>query len=101
MIRHKFHAIRCEADNIKFPSRKERDYYLELKLRQKAGEVLFFLRQTSFHLPGGVKYTCDFTIFKNNGEVEFIDVKGCRTKDFIQKKKMVEELYSPVKIIEV
>jgi hypothetical protein len=30
-LRHKFNAVRCEADGIKFPSKKERMRYLTLK----------------------------------------------------------------------
>jgi hypothetical protein len=49
-IYHKFRAIRCEADGIKFPSKKERKRYLELKQLQELGEVTFFLRQVPFYL---------------------------------------------------
>lgn len=95
--RHKYNAKRTEVDNIRFDSAKEARYYNELLLRQKAGEVVFFLRQTAFHLPGGVTYRVDFQEFLANGTVRFVDVKGMKTKDFIMKKKMVEDLY-PVKI---
>lgn len=95
--RHKFKAIKTEYDGIKFPSKKEANYYLKLKLLVKAGQVLFFLRQVPFHLPGGVKYVVDFQEFWADGSVRFVDVKGHQTPEFIAKKKMVEALY-PVKI---
>ena len=97
-MRHKFNAIPVEFDGIRFDSKKEGRYYNELKMRLK-GDVLFFLRQVPFDLPGGVKYRVDFEVFYKDGTVEFIDVKGHRTKDYIMKKKMVESIY-PVKIIE-
>ena len=97
-MRHKFHAIQVEYDGIRFDSKKEGRFYNELKMRLK-GDVLFFLRQVPFDLPGGVKYRVDFEVFYKDGTVEFIDVKGHRTKDYIMKKKMVESIY-PVKIIE-
>jgi len=97
-MRHKFNAIPVEFDGIRFDSKKEGRYYNELKMRLK-GDVLFFLRQVPFDLPGGVKYRVDFEVFYKDGTVEFIDVKGHRTKDYIMKKKMVESMY-PVKIIE-
>lgn len=100
MIRHKFHAKRTELDGIKFPSMKEAKYYSELKLRQSAGEVTFFIMQTPFHLPGNVKYVCDFQVFLADGTIEFIDVKGMKTPIYTVKKKLVEALY-PIKIIEV
>src|SRR5260221_14020362 len=96
MIRHKFNAKHCEADGKKFPSKLERSYYNQLKIRQSSGEVLFFLRQTPFDLPG-MKYVVDFTVFLASGEVEFIDTKGKDTPMSKAKRKAVEELY-PVTI---
>jgi len=97
-MRHKFNAKPVVFDGIRFDSTKEGNYYNELKMRLK-GDVLFFLRQVPFDLPGSVKYRCDFEVFYKDGRVEFIDVKGKRTQMYITKKKMVESLY-PVKIIE-
>ena len=95
---HKFKAKPTDVDNIKFASRKEAKYYMELKLRQRAGEVLFFLRQTPIHLPGNTKYVCDFQVFLSDGSVQFVDVKGVETEVFKLKKRQVEELY-PIEIV--
>jgi hypothetical protein len=99
VIKHKFHAIPTEYDGIKFASKKEAKRYKELLLLKKAGDILFFLRQVPFHLPGNVKYLCDFVIFWANGEVTFEDVKGIKTPMYILKKKQVESLY-PLEITE-
>ena len=101
VLRHKFNAVRCEADNIKFASKRECRRYLELKTLREKGEVVRFLRQTAFHLPGNTKYICDFTVFWTGGEITFEDVKGMRTAVYIAKKKMVEDLYDPIKITEI
>ncbi|WPX99507.1 DUF1064 domain-containing protein [Candidatus Megaera polyxenophila] len=100
ILRHKFRAKPCVADGIKFASLKERKRYRELKFLQEKGEVLFFLRQTPFHLKGGVKYVCDFLVFWTNGEITIEDVKGVKTDMYILKKKMVEATY-PITITEV
>ncbi len=63
----------------------------------RAGDVLMFLRQVPFHLPGGVRYVVDFQEFHADGTIHFIDVKGMQTAEFKMKKKMVENLY-PVEI---
>jgi len=97
MIRHKFNAVQTINDGIKFSSKKESRYYNELKLRQYAGEVIFFLRQVPFQLTGNTKYFVDFVEFLSDGTVKFIDVKGVQTPMFKLKKKQVESLY-PVKI---
>lgn len=96
-IKHKYNAKRTELDGIKFDSKKEANYYSELKLRVAAGEVVFFLRQTPFHLPGSVTYRVDFQEFHADGTIHFVDTKGHQTESFIAKKKMVEALY-PVEI---
>jgi hypothetical protein len=100
MLKHKFKAKPTETDGIKFSSKKEAKRYNNLKMLKNIGEVLFFLRQVPFHLPGGVKYVCDFLIFWTNGEVTIEDVKGFKTESYKAKKKMVETLY-PVEILEV
>lgn len=94
----KFHAVICEADGIKFRSKKERARYLELTVLKQAGEC-WFLRQVPFYLPGNTKYLLDFLIFWKDGRVTFEDTKGHRTPAFIRAKKQTEALY-PVRIEE-
>lgn len=97
-LSHKYNAVRVELDGINFASKVEGRYYLELKSRVVLGEVLVFLRQTTFHLPGGVTYSVDFQEFHADGSVHFVDVKGAPTGLFKAKKKMVERLYAPIEI---
>lgn len=100
MLKHKFRAIPTELDGIKFASRKEARRYRELRLLEKSGELLFFLRQVPFHLPANVKYVCDFLCFWKDETVTVEDVKGIKTPLYILKKKQVEATY-PVFITEV
>ena len=100
MLKHKFRAIPTELDGINFASRKEAKRYIELRLLEKSGELLFFLRQVPFHLPANVKYVCDFLCFWKDETVTIEDVKGIKTPLYILKKKQVEATY-PVKIMEV
>jgi len=95
----KFNAVLCEANGIKFRSKKERRRYLELVCLKEAGEC-WFLRQVPFYLPGNTKYVIDFIIFWKGGRVSFEDVKGMKTPMFIMKKKQTEAIY-PIKIEEV
>jgi len=95
--RSKYNSKIKIVDGITFQSIKEANYYSALKMRVKAGDIEMFLMQIPFQLPGNVKYRCDFQEFWKDGTVHFIDVKGMLTKDFIMKKKMVEDLY-PVEI---
>ena len=97
---HKFGAKRTELDGIKFASKKEAKVYHDLDLRKRAGDVLFFLRQVPLHLPGGVRYVCDFVTFDKDGSVHFIDAKGFKTESYKAKKRMVEALF-PIQIEEL
>ena len=99
-MRHKFGARKAEADGIKFSSKKEAAYYQRLQLIKQGGALLFFLRQVPFHLPGNVRYVVDFVEFWSNGDIKFVDVKGFKTESYKAKKRMVEDLYSPIKIEE-
>jgi len=98
-IRHKFSAQITERDGLKFRSKKEARFYDSLKIAQRGGHVIFFLRQPRFDLPGGVTYSADFQVFYADGDIKFIDVKGMKTKAYLRNKKMVEALY-PIKITE-
>jgi hypothetical protein len=95
--RHKYGAVSVIRKGIKFPSKLEAKLAAHLDLLTKAGEVIFYLRQPMFDLPGGTKYTADFQVFWTNGEISFMDAKGVETKEFIRSKKQVEGIY-PVTI---
>lgn len=53
---------RAECDGIQFDSQLEMRRYKELKLLKAAGEILYFLRQVPFHLPGGISARLDFLV---------------------------------------
>lgn len=95
--KHKFGAKPDNRGDIRFDSKLEAKYYDRLCLRVKRREVVFFLRQVAFHLPGRTRYVVDFQEFHYDGTVHFIDVKGMETEMFKLKKRQVEELY-PVTI---
>lgn len=90
----KFKNIRCQsADGKNFASRLERDYYEQLLLRWKAGEVLWFVRQPSFDLEGGVIYRADFLVVTAARGVEVVDTKGHLLQDCKNKLKQMQARY--------
>lgn len=97
MLKHKYRAIPTELDGIKFPSKAHAKYHAELELRKKAGEVLFFLREVPFHLPGATTYRLDYLEFHADGSIHPVEVKGFETAVFKVKKRLVEAIY-PIKI---
>lgn len=93
-LRHKYGAKAVTEDSKRFPSKKERDYFLMLERLRKVGEVLFFVRQCPIDLPGGVIHRIDFLVFWADGRAEFIEVKGYKTAMGELKRKQVMDLYN-------
>lgn len=113
--RGKYSNELTEIDGIKFHSKLEARYYVELELRRKAKEVLYYLRQVSFPLPGGVVYRLDFlevgyhtgftggvqmraegALDLRNFEpmyIRYVDTKGHETREGKNKIKMVQAIY--------
>lgn len=100
----KYHARKVTVDGVKFDSQLEADYYCELKLRQRAGEIDGFSRQARFVLTYGddqtraTEYVCDFVVFYPDGHYEIIDCKGMKTDIFKLKEKMFKAKYPKLKL---
>lgn len=90
---HKFKAVSCSVDQIKFPSKLERDCYLVLKKLQEEKKILFFLRQIGFDLPAGYRHFVDFLIFKE-GTAFFVESKGRDLAVGRMKREQVEDLFN-------
>lgn len=107
--RSKYHNRACEYDGHKFDSLFERDYYIKLRMLEKAGEIkdlklqVPFILQPSFVHNGktirAVKYIADFTYLDKTDILHVIDVKGFKTDVYEIKKKMM--LYNGYEIEEV
>ena len=96
----KYRSNKVSIDGHTFDSQKEADYYCELKIRLKSGEINGFCLQPIFILAPGLKYKADFIIFNKDNSTEVIDVKGFKTKEYIAKKKVFEDKYN-LKITEI
>lgn len=98
--RSKYGAIKTKIDGQVFDSQKEAEFYSELKLRLKTGEIKGFCLQPIFILADELKYKADFIIFNNDGTSEIVDTKGFKTKEYIIKKKVFEDKFN-LKIKEI
>lgn len=100
---HKYGAKKTTINGITFDSQAEANFYAELKLLQRAGEVTDIELQPKFELLpaytiNGRKvrpthYIADFRVTYKDGREEIIDCKGFRTKEYRLKKKMFESKY--------
>lgn len=93
----KYRNKRQWVDGIGFSSKLEARCYEWLKLRQAAGEVLWFIRQPRFDLGGNVQYVADFLAVTPYSSahlsVEVIDAKGYLTAMSKVKIKLLQAKY--------
>ena len=90
------------CDGMRFDSIKEANYYAELKLLHRTGEIKGFCRQPRFPLLG-CEYVADFIVWHNDSSVEVVDVKSVATAEnttYRVKIKMFRELYPDIKFTE-
>ena len=89
----KYRNVPTVVDGQRFDSKLEARYYEQLKLRRAAGEVLWFISQAPFRLPGGVIYRADFLVALASGGVDVVDCKGRLTQASANKIKQVRAIY--------
>lgn len=106
MKRSKYGNVKTVVDGITFDSKKEAQYYSDLKWREKARQVEDIQLQPVFPVTiNGVKvftYKADFSFTQLTTPPReiVVDVKGMRTPIYRLKKKCVEAQYG-IKIVEV
>lgn len=96
---NKYNAKKTTVDGITFDSRKEADYYCELKMLKMAGIVKDFELQVPYELQPkyrhngkairAITYIADFRVTYTDGHVEIVDVKGVRTDAYKLKKRLL------------
>ena len=103
MVR-KYHNKKVKYDGYTFDSIKEKNYYIKLKLLEKAGKIKELELQKEFELQPNYKlnnktsrkitYRADFTYkTTEDDKLHVIDVKGYRTDVYRLKKKLFEYKY--------
>ena len=116
----KYNSRKAVVDGITFDSGREAERYAQLKLLQKAGKISGLSLQVRFDLlpaqyaetcgeyytkgpkkgqpkrgkcvEKAVTYVADF-VYCENGRMIVEDAKGCRTKDYIIKRKLFRWRY--------
>lgn len=104
----KYLSHKTTVDGIVFDSKDEAKYYEALKIRKYRGEIQNFELQPKFTLINGFKkdgktyraitYTPDFTIYHNDGSVEYVDVKGMTTQQGELRIKLFNYFYKDLKL---
>ncbi len=100
----KYNSKKISVDGIIFDSQAEANYYCQLKILLKAGEIDGFCRQARFVITEGkngekgTEYVTDFIVFLPGGKYRIVDVKGVKTDIFKLKVKCLREKYPKLKI---
>jgi hypothetical protein len=93
---HKYRAIATTVDGIKFPSKAEAKRWGELKLLERAGQIMGLRRQVRIDLAVNGKhvcfYTADFTYFERSQYI-VEDSKGMITPEFRLKAKLYAAIF--------
>ncbi len=109
----KYRNVKTVADGIRFDSRREADYWMGLRARERAGEITELARQTRFPLYAPIRmeggdsgmdaqiceYVADFT-YREAGFLRVVDAKGMRTQVYRLKAKWLN-LQEGLDILEV
>lgn len=102
--RSKYRNVKTVVDGITFASKKEANRYQDLKLLEKAGEIIDLDRQITFSLdPYSVhvcNYIADFVYETRDGKQVVEDVKGHRTKEYRIKKRLMLACHG-IEIVEI
>lgn len=100
----KYHNKKVKYDGYTFDSIREKNYYIKLKLLEKAGKIKELELQKEYELQPSFKlnnktsrkitYRADFTYkTTEDDKLHVIDVKGFRTDVYRLKKKLFEYKY--------
>jgi|AGTN01.2.fsa_nt_gi Protein of unknown function (DUF1064). len=101
--KQKYNNKPTERRGLKFSSIREADRFEELRLMEQAGQISHLKLQyeytlkPAYILPSGersraVRYKADFR-YERDGLVIVEDAKGKRTKEYIIKKKLMQEVH--------
>ncbi|NCB43278.1 MAG: DUF1064 domain-containing protein [Clostridia bacterium] len=91
---NKYRNTKTIRDGIPFDSKAEADRYTELSLLLRGGAITGLKTQVKYELlpkqdkERAVHYIADF-VYEENGKTVVEDVKGCKTKEYILKRKML------------
>jgi hypothetical protein len=93
---NKYNNTKQLYNGSRYDSKKESSYAQELDLRVKAKDIKSWEKQFNLELRvNGYKicsWKIDFKIIHNDDSIEFVEVKGFETYDYILKRKLFEAL---------
>lgn len=110
MKKTKYNNKKTEIDGIKFDSKDESLYYLDLKTSKESGNIIDFELQPKYELipkfkymnesRRAITYSPDFKIINNDGTSYVVDVKsmGTATQQGELRRKLFEYKYPNIEL---
>lgn len=105
----KYRNVKVKEDGYTFDSKKEHEFYLNLRMLKRTKVVNSFKVHPRYLLLEGfekdgekfrpVYYEADFEVQYANGMEEIIDTKGVQTEVFRLKRKMFEKRYPEYRLV--
>ena len=114
MRRSKYNAKATVVDNVRFASKKEALYYMQLKALLRTKEISDLELQPKFPMPpkghefadgtdatGKIcTYIADFRYKNKKGDTIVVDTKGYKTREYRLKRKLMRWFWPWVEVIE-
>lgn len=106
---NKYHNVKTVAEGITFDSKREAAYYIQLRMRERAGEINNLQTQVEYPLtcpasdgtaPIVAHYVADFVYFEKGTGLHVVDAKGVKTAIYKLKRRWLY-LQSGITIEEV
>lgn len=92
----KYGAIKTEANGIMFASKREKNRWMDLRIREMAGGIKDLRRQVAYPLEVNGMKVCDYIadfVYHENEELVVEDSKGVLTPVFELKKKLMRAVH--------
>ena len=107
---NKYHARKTTVYGRTFDSKREAEWYMMLREKQRLGKIKHIECQPTYTLLEGfrdnqgkqqkpISYTPDFLVEYDDGRREVIEVKGVRTRDYLLRKKLFLHMMRDTDII--
>jgi len=102
-VRNKYGAKTSVYNDYRYDSQMEANYAVELDWRIKAGEIKEYTRQYKLSLDVNgrhiANYYVDFMVVLSNDIVEYHEVKGFPTPEWLLKWKLAKAIYGYEKFV--
>ena len=107
---NKYNARKTTVYGRTFDSKREAEWYMMLREKQRLGKIKNLECQPTYNLLEGfrdnqgkpqkpITYTPDFLVEYDDGRREVIEVKGVRTRDYLLRKKMFLHMMKDTDIV--